>query len=89
MKYLTTLCIMCILIPDKKNIDGKETLMASPTEYTAFRIDTVTLEKLRAIATAMERSMAGQVRFMVDRELEEMQAVGLVEKDLELEKISK
>lgn len=46
------------------------------TEYTAFRIDTQTLEKLRIIADLKQRSMAGQVRYFVDRELKDLREGG-------------
>lgn len=49
------------------------------TEYTAFRIDTTTLEKLRIIAAYKQRSMAGQVRYLVDQELKSIKDQGLLE----------
>ena len=48
------------------------------TEYTAFRIDQKTLEKLRAVADHLERSMAAQVRFMVDRQFNELVKEGKI-----------
>lgn len=48
------------------------------TEYTAFRIDKSTLEELRIIAEVKERSMAGQVRFMVGREMMDLKESGLL-----------
>ena len=49
------------------------------TEYTAFRIAKPTLEELRIVAGVKERSMAGQVRFMVKRELMDLRENGLIE----------
>lgn len=49
------------------------------TEYTAFRIDKSTLEDLRIVAAVKERSMAGQVRFMVRREIESLKESGFLE----------
>mgnify|MGYP006284682413 CR=1 FL=1 len=37
-------------------------------EYSAFSIDKETLEKLRRLAETQERSMAAQVRFLVNKE---------------------
>lgn len=47
-------------------------------KYSAFRIDTITLEKLRLTASTLERSMAGQVRYMVDRDFEKLQEEGRI-----------
>ena len=47
-------------------------------EYTAFRIDIPALEKLRVIADVKERSMAGQARFLINREYEDLKNQGLI-----------
>lgn len=52
------------------------------TEYTAFRIDKKTLEKLRTVANCLERSMAGQVRFMVENQYDALQSAGKLDSEM-------
>ena len=52
------------------------------TDYTAFRIDRETLEKLRVVANCLERSMAGQIRFMVDNQYDALKSAGKLNLDL-------
>lgn len=48
------------------------------TAWSTFQIDIKTLKKLRIIAVVLERSMAGQVRFLVDREFARLQEEGYI-----------
>ena len=48
------------------------------TTWSTFQIDIKTLKKLRIIAMVLERSMAGQVRFLVDREFDRPQNEGYI-----------
>lgn len=53
---------------------------------TTVWVDTKTRDKLRIIADSLERSMAGQVRFMVDREYGNLKSQGfIVDKQVEEE----
>lgn len=55
-------------------------------KWSTFQIDKPYLQKLRIIAAVMKRSMAGQVRFMVDREWENLKKSGLLKtQDIEEE----
>ena len=47
-------------------------------EGTTIWSDKSTKNKLERIADAQERSMAAQVRFMVDREYDELRSQGLI-----------
>jgi hypothetical protein len=50
-------------------------------EETTIWSDKTTKKKLGQIAEVMERSMAGQVRFMVDREYEVLAGRGLISEE--------
>lgn len=47
-------------------------------EGTTIWSDKTTKSKLERIADAQERSMAAQVRFMVDREYQELRSKGMI-----------
>jgi hypothetical protein len=57
-------------------------------EETTIWSDKNTKKKLGRIAEVMERSMAGQIRFMVDREYEELVKKGMLSGNGEEEEIS-
>lgn len=47
-------------------------------KWKTVQLTTITHKKLAAIATVLERSMAGQLRFWVDREFDRLQKEGYI-----------